>query len=179
MTGTNSQLEAIVAFLSACSEGRPHAPLPRERLNDWFAAEDIETMGALYALLMDATCCNSIQPPPERATVFKFLVRYFHRCLVENPHGTWPDNRYEAGWEVARYIKYLAEEKWTERAEMVVLVDMLAEVYTTGDQAVRTCIVTAVLEHVLREDGVMAFFDHWRADDHLRHALDEGLSVPG
>jgi len=55
---------------------------------------------------------------------------------------------------------------------MAALVKMPTDVYVTGDRTIRGCIVTAMPEHVLQEDGAKAFFDYWETEPILRNALD-------
>jgi hypothetical protein len=51
----------------------------------------------------------------------------------------------------------------------------LANIYRRGSEDVRTCIVTATLEHLLEQGAFRKFFADWVKDPILRKAYEEAL----
>src|SRR6478736_4168075 len=86
-------------------EGERYAiPVPRESLMSWMAHGDLESLGAVHALLARKTVREQIAPPLEFRDYFQFNSAFLLRCLMENVRGEWANSRYEAGWELCRWF---------------------------------------------------------------------------
>jgi hypothetical protein len=60
------------------------------------------------------------------------------------------------------------------------LIAVLEDSARSGDEELRSLMVTAVLEHVLAQNNApQGLFQHWRKDPVLRPLLDEGFTLSG
>src|SRR5260221_6426555 len=77
-------------------------PISLDQLRVWMTAPDVESRGAVHAMLAQEQVRSCITPPLPWDDYFKFVKDYLFRCLRENPGSDWASTRYEAGWELAR-----------------------------------------------------------------------------
>jgi hypothetical protein len=133
----------------------------RELVRQWMREKDCEVMGALYCLLMNPSICGRIEPPLTRAEVFEYLKKYYRMCIREDPRGQWVSSRYEAGWDLAKYLRICLTAKDRSFLEARELASLLQELYEGGGREIRSCIETAVLEHVMHESCAREVFWAW------------------
>jgi hypothetical protein len=170
-------LAEIVAELGGDQSNAPE--ISQEKVRAWMASTDLETMGALYALLSEAGQCARITPALDSFEVAAFLRNYFERCITEDPESEWSDSRYSAGWDLARWLKHWAESTDSDIQDLTEWTRWLGDLYKRGDAAVRLAIETAVLEHVLDDQAVANFFSEWTADAILAEAYRRAVDGPG
>jgi hypothetical protein len=150
-------------------------PIQREDVRRWMDAPDIEAQGALLDLLMNRSHYLRIDPPLSFEDYHIFVMRYYERCFREDPDGEWSDTRYTAGWGLVNWFKGLWFDSNVPRSALGELKDWLARLYREGDEDVRTCLVTATLEHLFEERDIARFFADWKDDDVLRTAFEEAM----
>jgi hypothetical protein len=154
------------------SEGdRLSTTIPRESVLSWIASTNLETLGALHALLARDTIRKAISPPLDYRDYFRFMILYLFRCLSENPSGEWASTRYEAGWELCRWFMQLWKDDKTDRKLLAELKESLAAAYRAGNPDVQLALETAVLEHLFENSKVVNFFADWQQDPVLNRAF--------
>ena len=141
----------------------------------WMESRDVEALGALFTLLMNRSHYMRIDPPLSFDEYQSFVMNYYKRCIRENPDGEWADTRYSAGWSLVNWFKGLWYDSEVPRSALEQLKVWMAEMYLDGDEDVRTCLVTATLEHLFEERDIARYFADWRNDEELKKALDEAL----
>jgi len=161
--------EEILALLKTEQE------ISRSQVIEWMKSGDIEVLGALYKLTYKAY--SRIKPELGMEASCAFILNYFTRCIVENPHSIYDYmySRYEAGTIMSAWIKHL----WNKRPQTQKVLDKvtntLAEVYLLGDKEVQGCIMHAVMEPVFADKDMIILFKGWKKKLHLRDAYDTAL----
>jgi hypothetical protein len=102
-------------------------------------------------------------------------MRYYERCLREDPGGEWSDSRYSAGWSLVNWMVGLWNQRPDWHQGLVEWKTWLAQQYRQGDESQRTCIVTATLEHLFEHRGLAALFADWKKDPVLGVAYREAM----
>lgn len=172
-----SELNEIVAAMGD-SESPPTTPIPREKVLRWMQSDDIEALGAVYALMADQRHHQRVDPPVLLSDSHLFLMRYYERCFLENPDGRWSSSRYEAGWDVVNWFASLWDDRDVPRELLHELKQWLAKLYKNGDEALRTCLVTATLEHLFERREIAKYFEDWKKDLLLKQAYEDALLWP-
>jgi hypothetical protein len=132
------------------------------RLSDirsWSESDDIEILGFVGALIHDARF--RIDPSLSPDEYKDFVTHYYERCLKEDPNGQWAGSRYSAGATLVNIFASLWRDVSVPRGIVRELKEWLGKLYTEGDEALRTCIVTATLEHLFEQKDIRDFFDDW------------------
>jgi hypothetical protein len=141
----------------------------------WASSSDLETLGAVFALLDKASLRERIVPSLTFSEHQTFILAYLERCLVENPEGEWPDSRYEAGWSLTSWIKTIWADEAVPREKLLEIKTMLARLYKSGDAQIKTCIVNATLEHLFENRSIAAYFADWGRDPSLAQAFSDAM----
>jgi hypothetical protein len=137
----------------------------------WSKSDDIEILGFTSALIHDARF--RVQPPLMPNEYKDFVIHYHERCLKEDPQGDWADSRYSAGATLVNIFGSLWRDSGVPREILKELKDWLGRRYCEGDQPLRTCIVTATLEHLFEQKDIREFFADWKRDPVLAIAHKE------
>lgn len=141
----------------------------------WMQSKDIETLGGIFVLLGQHQELLETMPPMDM--LLNFYLNYFRRCIVENPTGDYDyaDSRYTAAHSLVGWYRELRKDSSVPRDILVKVRNMIQEVYKGGDEGVRTCIVTGVLEHLFEDPEIESDFFEWKQDPLLKRACDEAL----
>jgi hypothetical protein len=126
----------------------------------WSKSDDIEILGFTSALIHDARF--RIEPPLAPNEYKAFVTHYYERCLKEDPKGEWADSRYSAGTTLVNIFGSLWRDSAVPREVVNELKDWLGRLYAEGDETLRTCIVTATLEHLFEQKDIRDFFSDWK-----------------
>jgi hypothetical protein len=126
----------------------------------WSRSADIEILGFTSALIHDARF--RIDPPLTPNEYQGFVTHYYERCLKEDPKGKWADSRYSAGAILVNIFGSLWRDSSAPREIVKELKDWLGRLYVEGDENLRTCIVTATLEHLFEQKSIRDFFADWK-----------------
>jgi hypothetical protein len=137
----------------------------------WSKSEDIEILGFTSAMIHDARfrINPSLMPDEYRA----FVMRYYERCLKEDPKGKWADSRYSAGAALVNIFASLWRDSSVPREVVKQLKHWLGRLYVNGDEVLRTCLVTATLEHLFEQKDIREFFADWKTHPVLARAHKE------
>ena len=164
-------LDEIVTELMA-PPGRS-SQIPRDKVETWMKAEDIEILGAVYELITNERYYPRIRPALGFADYHPFVMHYYERCLREDPKGAWSDSRYSAGWALTSWFQGLWRDSTIPRSALLDLKAWLARLYKQGDEDLRTCLITATFEHLFKNREIAKYFEDWRRDPDLASAFDE------
>jgi hypothetical protein len=137
----------------------------------WFKSDDIEVLGFTSALIDDARF--RIEPPLTPTEYEAFATHYYERCLKEDPKSDWADSRYSAGSTLVNVFANLWRDSLVPREVLEDLKGWLGRLYAEGDESLRTCIVTATLEHLFEQKDMREFFSDWKKDPVLAIAHKE------
>ena len=118
----------------------------------WSKSHDIEILGFTSALVDDARF--RVEPPLTPNEYKGFVTHYYERCLKEDPNGEWSESRYSAGTTLVNIFGSLWRDSAVPREIIKELKDWLGRLYIEGDEKLRTCIVTATLEHLFEQKEI-------------------------
>lgn len=145
--------------------------VPLSDLRRWLQSDDIEILGFVHGVIDDGRF--RIEPALQLGEYKDFVKHYFERCLQEDPDGDWSDSRYSAGADMVNIFARLWRDSCVPREVLKELKNWLGELYKRGDDEIRTCIVTATLEHLFEQKDVRLFFADWKTDGILAIAHRE------
>ena len=142
--------------------------IPKERVLGWMRESALDTRGAVYQLTR--TEWARIQPELTMSEQCEFMLDYLVECLVKDPASSkWAHTGFEAGWELASWLKHLKRLPDTNDFLARVAAQFTAA-YRKGDSDTRNRIETSALEHIFEEPSLRPFFEEWRDDPQLREA---------
>lgn len=150
-------------------------PIAQVNVERWASSDDIETLGALCALLDSVEFRDRIQPPISLDQHHALFLRYTERCLLEDPRGEWAASRYEAGWALARWFLALWSDEAVPRQRPLEIKQVLGRLYKAGDEELRVSIVNATLEHLFEDRSIATYFKEWEKDPLLAQAYDQAM----
>jgi hypothetical protein len=165
-----TMLAAIEAELQRPSEDV--RPIRAASVRHWMQATDPEVRGATYNLLTESRSLRRITPPLDPDEVFDWLLQYYRWCLTTDPQSEWADSRGTAGTDLMFWLV----EMWDEGADRSYLErirDLVADLYATGSEELRSSLVYSLLEHLFEREDIRAFFDSWKAHPQLRVAYEQ------
>jgi hypothetical protein len=142
-----------------------------QQIREWIASDDIELLGYVNDLFIDRRF--RIEPPISLNEYKDFRKHYCERCFRENPDGDWSDSRYTAGYDLCSWFVHLWDDETSPRTVLHELKDWIANLYKDSDEALRTCIVQATLEHLFERKAIKEFFNDWQRDPILNQAYEE------
>jgi hypothetical protein len=152
---------------------QPKDPIGAEDVRQWLESNDIEVLGAAFRLLHNPEQYTRVSPPLTFNDYRNFHIKYFARCLREDPKGDWCESRYLAGHSLVRWFKGLWSDQDIPREALAELKALLGQLAKEPDEGLRNCILTAVLEHLFEDEDILAFFSEWKEDRGLRSIYDE------
>lgn len=131
---------------------------------------DLDVLGALYHLLITKGGSRIVSPPLSRDELNQLSKKYFERSLLENRDdpGNWSATRYAAGWNIVTWSRQIWRDPQSQQRWAGEIKQWLAALYRKGDESLRSCLVTATLEHLFEDDDIARFFSDWRHDDVMR-----------
>ena len=171
----SSTLDEILSAMDIDVEHANISPISHEDVMRWMQTDDVEALGALYELLTESRYYSRVKPQLDFNEYFTFMKEYYERCFLENPDGDWSDSRYSAGWSLAAWFKGLWNDPKVPRSALAELKSWLAGLYKAGDQDLRTCLITATLEHLFENREIARYFSDWKKDDVLNAAYNNAM----
>src|SRR5258708_6546237 len=98
-------------------------------------SEDPEMLGIACTVLSEhAECIEGELLPVE---VWPFYIRYYEKCIRENPDGEWSDSRYSAAHDLMSRYKHARNRSDVPRHYLEDVRRMLRTVYENGDESVK------------------------------------------
>ena len=164
------------------SFGTPERPnndvVPAQKVLGWAQVDDLETQGALQVFLSNPVYAARVHPPIPADDLIRFLLKYYERCIHEDPTGGWVCSRYEAAREITRWFRTMWRDPGTRqdgRRTIETIKEWLARIYRDGDAEIRESIINGTLEHLFESQAIASFFDEWKDDPVLGHAYTEAV----
>ncbi len=175
LVNTNNQeiLNEVVSAMGVEAAEPLTSPIDLNKVKEWMLSDDLEVLGAVFELLMNRRYADRVKPELTLSDYQGFVTRYYERCMLEDPDGDWADSRYSAGWSLVNWFKGLWDDSDVPRSVVADTKSWIARVYKEGDQEIRTCLITATLEHLFERRDIQKFFQDWKQDDVLRTAYSE------
>ena len=170
-----SSLAEIISEFGEDSEHPPTNPVAQERVKRWMKSNDIDVLGATYAFITDPKHYPRIEPPLAFADYYPFVIRYVERCLRENPDGEWADSRYLAGHSLVAWFVKFWDDPEVPRHSLHDMKRWLGGLYKAGDEELRICIVTGILEHLFERPDISDYFRDWKKDGVLEVAYKQAM----
>ena len=179
MSGVKSEIERALA-----NDG----PIPREHVLSWIeSAADLSTLSKLYRLTGEGY--YRIQPELGAEVTCALIQRYLLQCMRENvqthDEEENEEDHIESRFEAAQLLHAWFLQIFQMKKHDQILKEAaraITDLYVTGDEAIRNCVETGFLEHVLETEGLRPYFEHWSRDERLqdswKHALAWGKAHP-
>lgn len=173
----NSNLDVIVSEFNSIKND--NAKVSREKVLEWMKNDDIQVQGAVYSFCSNRSYYINIEPNLTAEDYYQFVKSYLKRCIIENPSGDWSETRYEAGWAFVSWFKSYWKDNSLPRHYVSELKELLVDIYTTGDEDIRLCISTAILEHLFDNKKISRFFSDWQSVQVLKQAYEDAMGCAG
>jgi hypothetical protein len=162
----STKLDNLIQSMWVTSEDSGWTPrldqLAKADVLTWMKSDDIEILGYTHSVLEDGRF--RVSPPLTAAQYTEFALRYFARCLKENPTGEWAATRYEAGSCLVGLFVHLWDDKTVPRNLLSTIKKWLEQHYREGDGDLRLAIIHATLEHIFEKKAIRKFFSDWKDD---------------
>jgi len=149
--------------------------IPRATVQSWIAsASDLQDLCLLYQLTDE--CYNRISPELGGQATCDVICRYLIECIRFDPDDQELLSRYDAASEMLAWFYHLLRHPDDCSDILSLSARAITQLFLDGDEAVRTCIETAFLEHVLERAQLRRFFADWAGDPRLRAAHMRALA---
>ena len=158
---------------------RSGAVISTARLCEWMESEDLETIGAFFTVLtehreqLDSEAQAMFGALPAR--LLNRVLHYFRCCLIENPRGKYAHARDRAANALCDWMRFLWASDPVPAKGLDDIKGMLAELYHSGDNVLRSCIVNSCLEYLFESRRAAAYFADWTEDPVLATAYNDAL----
>jgi hypothetical protein len=161
----NEELKSVLV-----SFGTPDSPnadkLQRNAVLEWMRSQDINTMGAIYSLLLNRTYTSRIEPPLTFEDYKRFFLRFYERCIKEDSAladdlDSFVLSRYTAARDFTRWFLSVCRDDQVPRHYIDEIKTWLKQVYSNGSPQVKLSIEVAILEPLLAVDEIKHDFSDW------------------
>jgi len=159
----NETLDEIISYLDD-SKASIEKPFPLNKVFGWFSCDDLEILGAVYALIPEKLGFQDIYPPLTLDKYNQFVMNYFDRCFAENLDSDWAHSQYEAGRDLVSWFVYLWDDIEVDRNILHTLKYWIEKLYREANESTRTCIVNSTLEHLFERKDIAEYFSDWEKD---------------
>lgn len=163
---SESDLERVVAVRQEDSR----KVIPLSDVEKWMNSDDPEVMGATAMLISDRKYYSRIVPPLEFKPYHRFFLRYYEKCIRDDPRGEWVNSRHSAGEDIVGWFIALWDNPSIPRSTLVELRDWLAHIFKTSDEKVKDVLIGAMLEHLFERHDIKQFFVKWKGNPILKEA---------
>lgn len=162
----------IENILYALKEEKEVPNIDHDAIISWFDADNSELMGKVYTIITDSRVTNKIHPALGEDEVYLFVSEYLLHCIRTNPDDEWSDGRYTAGWDLANWMYHW---KKIDMEKVTRVKNALSDIYKNGDINIKNCIITAILEHIFKDQSLRNQFRDWGEDPVLKEGYVSAL----
>jgi len=148
----------------------------KSKIDEWARSTDANVLSLLLRAV--SIGWDRIQPTLPRGDYGKILINAL-KVVLTNPCDAESGYMYTS-YDLAHQLTAWALEAATESRKdpeiqevLTQIIDALGDLYRTGDQRQRRCIVDGAVEHLFERDEGRALFASWQHDPDLRVAYDE------
>jgi hypothetical protein len=149
------------------------ATIPVARLKEWMQRPELELQAAIYDLLTSTERVGKRVPDLRLEDYAAFNLKFFARCIIEDPAGDLTLSRWEAALEFLGSFSYLWDDPSVEKSVLSEAKEQLRRLYLEGGSDVRLALVQGTLEHLFENVSVRKFFADWLNDPTLRKACED------
>jgi hypothetical protein len=158
--------------------------VPNDKIINWMQSKDIEVLGAIYDFISRKKYYKKIYPGLTAEDYNGFIMHFFKRCILEIPSTDWKSDhfvlsRYDAGYDFVRWFKIFWNDPNVPKSIVYALKEWLENIYKDGDEEIRECIITAMLEHLFNNEEIATFFSDWLSDPILKPAYERAMECAG
>ncbi len=166
------------------SFGDPESPnidkLERIVVLGWMQSQDINTLGAIYSLLLKRVYTSRIEPPLAFEDYKDLFLRFFERCITEDSAvaydlDSFVLSRYTAAHDFTRWFISVYQDNQISRHQSDEIKNWLRKLYIHGSSAVKLSIETGILEHLFAVEQIKRDFSDWNSDPLLKSAYQSAL----
>lgn len=151
-------------------------PISRAEAEAWMKSDDLQILGLVVQAFVDYGDLERIEPRLDMQVVYDFLLRYYERCIREDPECEWADGRYVVGLHIVPWYHNAPEVIGESLLGFLAdIKQLLRRLYLEGDEDVRDAIVCGTIEHILEQPRWREFFKDWCDDPILRGAYDYAM----
>jgi hypothetical protein len=137
-------------------------PIAYERFIIWTKSTSLEDLQILSELIFKKSFYNKISPFLSINDYQNLLLRYYRRCIIENPKDDDLTSRYEACWELLSLFNNLWKDKEKNHKQLLEIKEYFSDLYLNGDKEIQYAIIYAVLEHLFENIDIRKFFYDWK-----------------
>jgi len=141
-------------------------------IRKWIISSDIEALSVLYVFLDEEKYFMKIKPPLSFLDYFNLIKNYFTLCFKVDHNHPWIISRYAACSDLIGWFMSFWNDENIPRKYLEEMKEWLAKLYKEGDKDIKECLVTATLEHLFEDSGVLDFFSDWKNDPELKEAYE-------
>jgi len=141
-------------------------------IRKWIISGDIEALALLYVLLNKKNYFMKIRPHLSFIDYFNLIKNYFTLCFETDHDHPRIISRYTAGRDLIGWFMSFWNDENIPRKYLEEMKEWLAKLYKEGDKDIKECLVTATLEHLFEDLGVLDFFSDWENDPELKEAYE-------
>jgi hypothetical protein len=149
--------------------------LQKDRIIGFMSSDEIEVLGAVFSLIHKEKFYRRILPALAFAEYREFNLKYYKRCLIEDPKGAWVMSRHEAGWSFVSWFRALLKDPTVPKDAIIELKTLVEELWIAGDEEVRAALITSVLEHLFEDEAVRTLFSDWKENATLSGVYREAV----
>ncbi len=175
----NEELNSILA-----SFGDPESPnidkLKRNVVLGWMQSQDLNTVGAIYSLLLKRVYTSRIEPPLAFEDYKNLFLRFYERCITEDSAladdlDSFVLSRYTAAHDFSRWFISVFQDNQISRHHIDEIKNWLRQLYIDGSSEVKLSIETGILEHLFVIEQIKRAFSDWKSDPLLKSAYQSAL----
>jgi hypothetical protein len=170
MTDAQVAIEAMDLLL------RDGATVPASRVKEWLTTQDPDALSVVYEAISKKWHQVSGGLSPE--IYFELVSLLFRVALREAPRSDYGLSKYDAATIYSAFLVQCANDPNTLQLLRAAAAD-LEQLYRTGDEAQKRCVVDGVLEHVFSNPVIRSTFSVWGQDPDLRVAYQEAIEWKG
>ncbi len=163
-------LQDVINTIQSTERG---STVPQATVRHWMASEDLEVLGAVFSLLHKPKCYDHISPQLCFEDYHIFHMKFYERCLRDNPMGEWSETRYSAAISLVSWFVGLWNDISVPRTALADLKKMLERLYISDNEELRCCIITGALEHLFEDKNIREYFSDWLNVELLGSAYQE------
>jgi hypothetical protein len=134
---------------------------------------DLDLWSAVYEAICESDSC--IQREIGMSITYSFVIRYLLRCVRENMEPDHIHSGYEAAWELASCLKFLASKLPETESTIRFAEREMANEFISGDENIRDRLINGTLEHALELIELRPFFAHWADNFALNNAWRQAM----
>lgn len=164
----------LLSFAEASEFGES---ISAEVVKRGIASSDIVTNGLVFNILHSPALYQRITPPLTLDDFQTLHIKYLPRCMKERRDSEWTESPYLAAHAVARWFLHLWRDHHKHLKFLTDWKDALGQLFIEGASDVRDCVVCGVLEHLLGNQTIRAFFSDWKHHPVLRDAYNDAVGM--